>query len=587
MSVGYQSFYQAQLTAGISDTDTDIPLDVVPTVDEGFLVIESTVPSKREIIYFTSKTSNSVVCPSGAGNGRGYDGTTAVSHLQGAAVIMAPVGAMFSELRQQFTTTPQGWTSIVPAVNSVTDNGNNSYTLNFASAVDTILSEGMRARTTRNSAAGVTCFSLDGSNDYLNKTSPAGMTFTDDFTVSAWIYLTSYAAANIVSRFNGTSGWRFFLAADGTIRLQGFNGGAGNYRFCSSYQSIPLNKWVHVAAQLDMSTYTVSTTTCYVMINGKDVPAFLTQNGTNPTALVQAGNLEIGSENGGASPFPGYIDQVAIYSAKVTQATILASRNQPLTGSEANLISAYSGANTTDLNTTNANNLTAQNGAVTGFASAPWGNRGLSTTLDYGLVMAIPSSTSAVIQVPEGCTIPTTGGVSAVAYSVMANPFGFVSDKGRWIVGTYAKADTFQGSAVSGTWYSLNLTMSIPTGNWLTKWQGVMYASNSVVGPVVFITLSTADNSETDSRFTGRSSHTAANNSIITTGTKEANISLSTATTYYINTKTDTANTPTIGLYNSLGMFLLTAHPSRSIGNRKNENNRNSASPPRTKNISY
>jgi hypothetical protein len=140
--------------------------------------------------------------------------------------------------------------------------------------------------------------------------------------------------------------------------------------------------------------------------------------------------------------------------------------------------------------------------------------------------MAIPSSTSAVIQVPEGCTIPTTGGVSAVAYSVMASPFGFVSDKGRWR---------------------------------LTKWQGVMYASNSVVGPVVFITLSTADNSETDSRFTGRSSHTAANNSIITTGTKEANISLSTATTYYINTKTDTANTPTIGLYNSLGMFLLTA----------------------------
>jgi hypothetical protein len=287
----------------------------------------------------------------------------------------------------------------------------------------------------------------------------------------------------------------------------------------------------------------------------------LATGGTNPTALVQAGNLEIGSSNGGTNPFPGYIKDVAIYNSKITQATISASRNQPLTGSEASLISAYSGANTTDLNTTNANNLTAQNGAVTGFASAPWGNRGLSTTLDYGLVMAIPSSTSAVIQVPEGCTIPTTGGVSAVAYSVMASPFGFVSDKGRWIVGTYAKADTFQGSAVSGTWYSLNLTMSIPTGNWLTKWQGVMYASNSVVGPVVFITLSTADNSETDSRFTGRSSHAAANNSIMTTGTKEANISLSTATTYYINTKTDTANTPTIGLYNSLGMFLLTALP--------------------------
>jgi hypothetical protein len=325
-----------------------------------------------------------------------------------------------------------GWeVGSLPNVSTVTDNGNNSYTLNFASAVDSILSEGMRVRTTRNSAAGVTCFSLDGSNDYLNKTSPAGMTFTDDFTVSAWIYLTSYASVAIASRFNGTSGWQLYLTTSGQVELAGYNGAAGNNSSVRSYQSVPLNKWVHVAAQLDMSTFTATTTTSYVMINGKDVPAFVQRGGTNPTALVQAGNLEIGSEAGGSNNFPGYIKDVAIYNSKITQATISASRNQPLTGSEANLISAYSGANTTDLNTTNANNLTAQNGAVTGFASAPWGNRGLSTTLDYGLVMAVSGST-ATVQVPEGCTIPTTGGVSAVAYSVMASPFGFVSDKGRW-----------------------------------------------------------------------------------------------------------------------------------------------------------
>jgi hypothetical protein len=127
------------------------------------------------------------------------------------------------------------------------------------------------------------------------------------------------------------------------------------------------------------------------MINGKDVPASqVAQSWYKPyrsspsrkprNRLMKRRSL---------LPFPGYIKDVAIYNSKITQATISASRNQPLTGSEANLISAYSGANTTDLNTTNANNLTAQNGAVTGFASAPWGNRGLSTTLDYGLVMAV------------------------------------------------------------------------------------------------------------------------------------------------------------------------------------------------------
>jgi hypothetical protein len=97
--IGYESFFQAQLTAGIDETATNIPLDNVPTPSEGFLVIEPLVPSKREIIYYTSKDGSSVTVPAGVGNGRGYDGTTASSHLQNADVIMAPVGKMFSTLQ--------------------------------------------------------------------------------------------------------------------------------------------------------------------------------------------------------------------------------------------------------------------------------------------------------------------------------------------------------------------------------------------------------------------------------------------------------------------------------------------------------
>jgi hypothetical protein len=97
--LGFQSFFQAQLTAGISDSDTNIPLDNVPTPTEGFLVIEPNVPAKREIIFYTSKDANSVTVPAGVGNGRGYDGTTATSHLQNADVIMAPVAAMFQALK--------------------------------------------------------------------------------------------------------------------------------------------------------------------------------------------------------------------------------------------------------------------------------------------------------------------------------------------------------------------------------------------------------------------------------------------------------------------------------------------------------
>ena len=81
------------------------------------------------------------------------------------------------------------------------------------------------------------------------------MTFTNNFVCSAWIKMTSYGTASgIISRYNGTSGFIFYIETTGQVVLQGYNAGAGNYFQSKSYQSIPLNKWVHVAAQLDMTT---------------------------------------------------------------------------------------------------------------------------------------------------------------------------------------------------------------------------------------------------------------------------------------------------------------------------------------------
>lgn len=378
-----------------------------------------------------------------------------------------------------------GWiTGTLPAVSTVTANGNRSYTIAFASTVASILSEGMRLRTTRTSAATTNAFSLDGSNDYYNDTTVSGMTFTDDFSVSAWVYLTAYQQCAVVSRYNGTSGWVFRIEADGTMTILGYNAVAANFSRVQSYQSLPLNKWVHISGQLDMSTFTATTTTSYFMIDGVNVPAAVSRGGSNPTALIQAGNLEIGSTNGGTLPFAGYIDQVAIYSAKVTQATHLAAMNQGLTGSETSLISAYANGSTTDLNTTNANNLTAQNGATT-VASAPWGNRGASSTLDYAMVTAISGSNATVV-VPSGCTIPTSGGVSAVAYSTQANPYGFpTQDKADpiYVDGTMSANVTL----TSNTTYYDCVTITIPGGmlvsgkNYVIRAVGQLQANNNGV----------------------------------------------------------------------------------------------------------
>jgi hypothetical protein len=328
-------------------------------------------------------------------------------------------GSAFSEV----------WAAVGDNPDTITYNGNRNYDLVFNSndLTDT-LSPGMKLKLTRTVAAPDQCADLESSSSqYFNKTSPAGMTFTDDFTCSAWIKLESYADCAIVSRYNGTSGWTFRVENTGRVYLQGYNAGAANTSYVRSYASLPLNKWVHVSAQLDMSAFTATTATSYVMFDGLDVPAEVGRGGTNPTALVQAGNLEVGGVNGGTSPFDGKLAQVAIFNAKVTQATMRTYMSQGLSGSETSLISAYSFDNAiTDLNTTNANNLTANGGALATNADSPFADAKTAGLQEYAEINAVTFSTNTTVnvRVPDTCMIPTSGGVSASYYAVGAYPYG-------------------------------------------------------------------------------------------------------------------------------------------------------------------
>lgn len=361
-----------------------------------------------------------------------------------------------------------GWNPLGYTVNSITNNGNGSYDLLFnGQDLTGVISEGMRIKTVRSVAAPNTSFSLDGVNDYYVKTSPNKMSWTDDFAAGFWVYLTTYQDGVIASRYNGTSGWQFRVNASGQVQMLGYNAGSSNVSYVQSYQSVPLNKWTFVAAQLDMSAFTATTTTSYVMINGVDVPATVTRAGTNPTSLIQAGNFEIGSHNGGSFPFPGYIGDGGVFSAKVTQATMRSYMSQPLTGSETNLASGYKNGSTSDLNTTTPNDLTATNGATTA-SSSPYGNRGASTTIDFGVVMAktFATNTTLTVQVPEGCTIPTSGGLASISYSSENTPYGFVRDRGRWTISTLL-FNTYSKSVGSTTaWYVTPVKLLVPVGAW-------------------------------------------------------------------------------------------------------------------------
>ena len=472
-NLGFQNFFQATLTGDITASAVDIPLDNIPNATEGFLVIDPDSASLREVIFYTSKTSLKVVCPSVA-DGRGQGDTTANAHSTGTTVIMAPVAEYFEAMQSLFTTTPQGWTGVATTISSVTNNGNRSYTLSTSNDQSAVLPLGARLRTTRTANAPNQTTSLNGTNQYWVKTSPNKFTFTDDFAIGVWVKLSAYQSVNdqyIVSRFNGTSGWGLQVNAPGTVRLIAWNGGASNVSYITSSQSIPLNRWVYISAQLDMSSFSASSTTSYIMFDGVDVPAVVARSGTNPTALVQAGNLEVGSVNGGLTPFSGKVSQLAIFSAKVTQSTFRTYMSQGLSGSETNLASAFSFSNSTaDLNTTSPNDLSAGSGSPNATnADSPFGgqaNGTISQTLDYGIVTAVDAS-SITVHVAEGCAIPTSGGISSVSYSNNRTPYGFPPESSRWKVITLTRAAGGQGSPAANTAYNPTNTQIIPPiGKW-------------------------------------------------------------------------------------------------------------------------
>lgn len=352
------------------------------------------------------------------------DGAVTTAKINDSAVTTAKIADGSITGAKLDATFAGGWTPITTVPTITATNGNNSFNISFPSIDYTDrLSKGMKLLIPRTVTPQTQVTSLNGTTHYWSKSSPAGMTFTDDFAAGAWIYLTAYGSTQaIMSRYNGTSGWSFSIGSAGDVSLTGFNAGSGNLSQVVSAQAVPLNKWVYVSAQLDMSTFTATTTTIYVMIDGVNAPASVNRTGTNPTALVQAGNLEVGSRNSGTAPFSGKIAQPWVSSAKVTQANVQSFMYHGITASDIStnsIISAFSfGGNATDINTTNANNLTANGGVTATNTDSPFNANA------YAIITSDPTfstNTTMTVQTANGYSIPNeTLGTSS--YTALDTP---------------------------------------------------------------------------------------------------------------------------------------------------------------------
>jgi hypothetical protein len=467
--LSFQNFFSAQLTGDLTASSTDIPMDNIPNGSEGFLVIDPDVALSREIIYYTSKTATKVVCPSVA-DGRGQDDTSATTHVTGATVIMAPVAAYFETLLSLFTTTPQGWTALTGtfSVASGYNKGQKEFVMDTSENQTSVLSPGMRFKASRGTTAPTQCFDAESSSSqYANDTTVSGISFTDDFTIEGWIKLESYAGyIYIASRYNATSGWYMAVNASGQLDVLGFNASSANFRGGRSYQSIPLGRWVHIAASIDMSG-----TSYALYIDGASVPTENRSGGTNPSALIQAGNLEIGSANAGGF-FDGKIADVRIWSAVRTATQIRDNMNQQLVGNESNLVGYWKlNGNFTD-STANANNLTGQGGAVATNVDNPM------VDTEYGIITKV-TSTQVTVFTGTDHNIPNMT-LNTPFYSTQKAPFGFPTAGAKWrlsslwrtVVGTTSNAT--YGSFSSNGW-----ALFVPLGAWNVGWQAALYTNST------------------------------------------------------------------------------------------------------------
>lgn len=163
----------------------------------------------------------------------------------------------------------------------------------------------------------------------------------------------------------------------------------------------------------------------------------------------------------------------------------------------------------------------------------------------YFIVTAITSTT---ITLYGGQNYALTGGaITNPFFSFFKAPVGFPLDPTGWTEQLKSTSQVSQVNPTSGTWYNLgSLSLAIPIGLWQVEWTAAARVANNT-GTVVadgFATLSTANNSESDTDFTARlyGGPSSGFFSLTETLGRRKALLLAAKTTYFLNAKTSVAS---------------------------------------------
>ena len=168
----------------------------------------------------------------------------------------------------------------------------------------------------------------------------------------------------------------------------------------------------------------------------------------------------------------------------------------------------------------------------------------------YGIITKVvfdnPGSTITIFM---GTDYDLSGGViTNPYYSLVKAPLDFPLDPDKWSVIVTDTTERSQASPVSGTWYNLGTTLiTIPIGIWNVSYQVGLWQESNDSGCDVYVTLSTANNSESDKEFTAYKYLYAVDarvepNTIAGTVARQKILELATKDIYYLNTKKGSVN---------------------------------------------
>jgi len=456
--MAYENFYATTLEVQASASDTTLQVKRIPdTITTGWLVLEGRNATNREIIFFNGIIGNILQNVL-----RGQQDTSGVAHAAGTSVEMNPTARDFKDLYDAFNTitaNTNDWRPLtqVPIVSA--QNGQKDTILQFSNIdYSGALQPGTRLRVPRTGTTPTQSLILNGTTQYAQRTATiSGYSFTDNITLEALVYFDGFtnSAMCMWSRWDGSNGILFDLTSTGQVRLVGSSAGINDQ--VVSNQSIPIGRWVHVAASISMAG-----TTGKVYFDGSEVTSTYTNSAA--TSFAQVGNIAVGyrGTGGTASHFlKGQINEVRLWNIVRTAQQIKDNYAKQLIGSETNLAGYWKLDTNFNDSTVNVNHLTT-------VAAAPINNSfgHMFKATEYGIVTQVTySAPHTLVRVFTGLrnSIPSDT-LAASSYSNAHSPQGFPAYRQNWRLELYTFTQPANGATVFTNIGGQHI--ALPYGQW-------------------------------------------------------------------------------------------------------------------------